>query len=353
MYLLILATLVVLLITLGWVLRTKVFLPTNVDQIIAEIKREDVPELIGSDSGLAPNGNLSIFYDRVKSPLKQGECVFLLHGHTQTLLDFPQHFTQPFLDAGYDVVRIDHRGGGQSSWMENWGKGNKYSLEDMAGDIFAVADHLGQDSFHVVGMSMGGMIAQRMSIDQPNRVKSLTSIMSTGFFNDPKLIQVPKKFLFKFAFIFILFNRGLDQVENVLKFHLAIQYLLKGKGDYTFEDKLVLQKSYYENTKRNGYNRKANYQHSYAITKSGSRYESLKELTVPTLIVHGEDDPLLVFEHGRKCFDIIPNAKKSFIKGMGHHLPKVHCDLFIQDIVKHLDENKTMAKHTKSKINSV
>ena len=192
----------------------------------------------------------------------------------------------------------------------------------MAADSIAVLDHLKIKKAHIIGISMGGMIAQSMAIDYPQYVASLTAVMSTGFWGDPKLTSVPKGWYANFLTVNFLYGKKLLSTERSVKFFLAHQRYLRGKGDYKVDDKEVLQKTLYEFEKRKGLNPKVGEQHTYAIMNSGSRYEKLGTINAPTLVIHGTDDPLIKVEHGEKYAPMIPNAKKLILKGMGHDLPK-------------------------------
>ncbi len=295
-------------------------LPSNIDQLIAEIKTEGPGEWMPGETGYARNGEVDLCYETI-GEAKKGN-VLLISGHSQTMLAYPKHFYQPLVDAGYRIIRMDNRGVGQSSWMNSWSRKNTYTLSDMAADVIAIFDNLEIKKAHIVGMSMGGMIGQTLAIEHPERVQSLTSIMSTGYYYDPELQGEPEPFKQRMVSVTVLYGQDLTTLENKLKIHLAINRLLKGKGEANFPDKLVLQKAFYENTKRNGYSTTAFMQHGYAIKKSGSRYEGLKQLSVPTLVIHGTDDTLVLVEHSEKYAQMIPNAKTLFLEGMGHHLPE-------------------------------
>ena len=97
-----------------------------------------------------------------------------------------------------------------------------------------------------------------------------------------------------------------------------------------------MQRGIYELNKRRGYNIKATDQHSLAITKSGSRYEELGQIEVPTLVIHGTTDPLIKFEHAEKYSKMIPNAATLFIEGMGHDLPPVYTPKMTKAILENL-----------------
>ena len=117
---------------------------------------------------------------------------------------WPEEFIEQLTDAGYEVIRFDHRGLGLSDWMAGWTKKTAFILEDMARDAMAVVDHLKLKKVHVIGASMGGMIAQRMAIDFPDVVKSLTSIMSSGYFFDPQLVSVSRDIKKNFLKLFLI-----------------------------------------------------------------------------------------------------------------------------------------------------
>ena len=156
--------------------------------------------------------------------------------------------------------------------------------------------------------------------------------MSTGFYFDKALVSTPRQFILDIGRISWVYGRNLKTEEGKLKLHLAIRRLLKGKGDYPFDNKYVLQKALYEVRSRRGYNMKATDQHSLAIKKSGSRYEGLKNVQLPVLIIHGTTDPLIPFTHAQKYAPMIPQAKTLFIEGMGHDIPEKHTPAMLEAI---------------------
>jgi len=319
-------------------------LKNTVNQLIEELHIEPLPELVKGEVGFAENNNIKICYELIKSNKPNAEYIVLLHGLTRTMLSYPIYFIQPLLDAGYNVIRIDNRDSGLSTWVKDWKNGNQYTLEDMAEDTIAVANHLQIEQFHLAGKSMGGMIAQCMTIRHPKRVKSLISIMSTGFFHDSDLVQVPFNFKFKFALIYIAYSRGLKTLNGQVKFHLAVEHILAGSNKKAIDEKLVIQKARYALKHRNGFNKYAQKQHGYAIKKSGSRIQELKNLSTPTLVIHGKADPLVKFEHGKKSADIIPNAEQLFIDEMGHRVPKIYSNMVASSIIQFISKHKTESR---------
>lgn len=312
------------------------FLPSDIDKIIKEVQEEALPEMIKGATGTVKNGEVEIAYEFIECGQKDAETILLVMGHSGGMLRWPEHFIQPLLDANYNLVRYDNRGLGRSSWMKNWSKGNAYNLENMATDAIAILDHLEISKVHVIGMSMGGMIGQRLAISYTDRVKTLTSIMSTGYWSDPQLVSLPFKFKMNFIRAFLLYNRGLHKAEVKIKFNVAIYQMLLGKGNYKFDPKSLAQTIMYEIKHRRAFNPKVGDQHSLAIVKSGSRYEELKKLQVPTLVIHGTDDTLIKVHHAKKYAPMIPNAKLVLLDGMGHDLPEAYMNEIHEQVLAHI-----------------
>ncbi|RMG76356.1 MAG: alpha/beta hydrolase, partial [Bacteroidetes bacterium] len=311
-------------------------MPPHIDALIREVQTEPLPEQMPGEKGSVENEGVRIVYEVINKGGPAG-TVLLVQGLSSTMLEWPPWFYGALAEAGFEVIRYDNRGVGESDWMvERWAQGEKYTLEDMATDGLAILDHLGVEKAHIVGVSMGGMISQRIAISYPERVLSLTSIMSSGYFYDKTLPNVPPLFYLGFVKALMLYGRDLTKDENKLKLHLSIQEILKGKGGYELNHKAILQKSLYEITRRKGYNATARTQHGYAIKKSGSRYAELGSIKAPTLVVHGTDDPLVAFEHALKYAPMIPGAQTLFLEGMGHDLPQAYADRVLEGLLRHL-----------------
>jgi pimeloyl-ACP methyl ester carboxylesterase len=317
-------------------------IPVNVNSLINEIKKEELPEFVIGETGFANNYDIKIAYEILKSKKPNGESIILINGLGHSKLVWPTYFYQPFLDHGYNVIKFDNRGLGESDWILDWTKENPYSLEDMAADAIAVLDALNIGQAHFVGMSMGGMISQRIAISYPTRILTLTSVMSTGFYEDPELVSTSKPFYANIIGVTILYATKLKTDAQKMKFNLSIQRLLKGKGDYKIDNKKILQKAYYEINRRKGFNSKVTNQHSLAIKISGSRYEELKNIQTPSVIIHGTNDPLIKIEHAKKYAPLIPNSQTLFIKGMGHDLPEKYVPDILKSISKIIPLNSTI-----------
>ena len=232
--------------------------------------------------------------------------------------------------AGHRVITFDNRDVGLSEKLDAAGppdmaamfqavrEGRKpaaaYTLDDMAADAAGLLAALDIDrAVHIVGASMGGMIAQLVAADHPGRTLSLTSIMSTT--GNPDL---PRS---KPEAIAVLNNRGPDPNEDFAAFldHSVASAKVTGSPAYPADD-AVLREGAEASFKRCYY--PVGFQRQYAgVTASPDRRPRLKTITAPTVVIHGEADPLVPVEGGRDTADNIPGAELLVIPGMGHDLP--------------------------------
>lgn len=312
--------LVLLLILFFWINATPSF-PPGTQEAMLKAQQEKLPELISGETGSTQESGLEIWYHIREPQIERLGTVLLVMGHSNTSLTWPEFFVGPLLEAGYRVILFDNRGCGLSDWVKNWSRKNAYTLEDMAQDAIAVLNATDTEKAHVVGISMGGMIAQRMAISHPERIQSLTSIMSSGFMEDPELPGVPA--YFRNNFIRYTLKFGIKRTEsNMLKYGIGVTALLKGDDTYQMNVDRVAQRMVYEMRKRKGYNPGVGSQHSRAISLSGSRYAELNKITAPTLVIHGKADPLVKLAHGEKYAPMIPNAQTLWLDHMGHDIPE-------------------------------
>lgn len=311
-----------LLLVLGGIVFFATFpaLPPDTNAAIQIALKQELPELIKGKTATINNNGIEIWYNVMKPKGEIKGTILLIMGHSATALSFPAYLFNPMLDKGYQVIRYDNRGVGMSDWMLEEEK-KDYTLEDMATDAIAILDQENLDKVHVWGVSMGGMIAQRLALSYSERFISLTSIMSSGFTHDPEL-KIAEPHLYR-KFVQLILRYGLiDNEVNGVKFALGIKNLLRGKGDYEINTLETVQRSLYERRKRRGANKKVADQHTNAIMLSGSRLGELPHLTVPMLIIHGKKDPLVLPEHGKKYSKAAPQAKTVWIEGMAHDLPE-------------------------------
>lgn len=255
-----------------------------------------------------------------------GPPMLLIMGFTAQLISWPDGFCQQLVDHGFRVIRFDNRDCGLSTKFDGvevdlarvleaalGGQPDQlpavpYTLSDMAADAVGLLDHLGLDSAHVVGASMGGMIAQHLAIEHPDRVRSLTSIMSmTG---EPEYgSPMPE------ASQVLLAPPPHDRDEYVAS---SVKYSVWQSKRYFDPDEVRAQAA--RAYDRAFYPQGANRQLA-AIYASGSRADGLARLEVPTLVIHGRDDTLIPPTGGQRTAELIPRATLLLVADMGHDLP--------------------------------
>lgn len=311
-------------------------LPPGTEAIIDRVLESPLPEPVGGDTGHARSGNVSIWYESLSPEGPPKGTVLLVMGISNDALGWPRRFIDPFVDEGYRVIRYDHRGTGLSDWMTGWDSHHPYSLADMADDALAVMDACHVQQAHVVGISMGGMIAQELAIRHPGRTASLTSVMSSGDIEDPDLPPISSDVVWKL--IRVSLKYGLIGGErNLIRLHLASRLVLMGDARYEPDVREIAETVLYNLRRRKGFNPDASRQHQAAVSLSGPRYAKLAELQVPTFIVHGQSDPFIPVAHGKKCASIIPNADSLWVEGMGHDIPDALAEKLAREILVRME----------------
>ncbi len=278
-------------------------------------------------------------------PGKTGEdrpAVLLIMGLGMQLVAWPAQLVQALVDAGYRVVRHDNRDVGLSQHLDALGKPNliwegikyklgltpraPYSLREMAADSLGVLDALGLDKVHVVGVSMGGMIAQRLALMAPRRVRSLTSIMSSS--GAKGLPQARRKVTRT-----LLGRPDNNSVEAVGDHYVKLFKVIGSPGFPTPEPEMRerirhgLQRSFHPvGTMRQ----------MLAIIADTDRAKELARITAPTLVLHGKADPLVPYAHGEDTARRIAGARLVGIEGMGHDLPPGVVARLLPPLLAHL-----------------
>ncbi|MDO9359174.1 MAG: alpha/beta hydrolase [Polaromonas sp.] len=269
--------------------------------------------------------------------------VLLIMGLGMQLVAWPPALVQSLVDAGYRVVRLDNRDIGLSQKFDHLGMPNllweglkyklglpvnsPYSLGDMAADTLAVLDALHIDKAHVVGVSMGGMIAQRVAIAAPQRVLSLTSIMSSS---GARGLPQAKPQVMR-----VLMSRpaGKDP-ESVLNHYVKLFKAIGSPGFPT--DDAELRERIAFAAKRSFYPA-GTVRQMAAIAADGKRAAALGALRMPTLVIHGKADPLVPFACGEDTARRIHGAQLVGIEGMGHDLPAGVVQRILEPLVPHLN----------------
>ncbi len=247
----------------------------------------------------------------------------LIAGLGAQLITWEEAFCDALVDRGFFVIRLDNRDVGKSAAIDaavdpvaeilNLFSGQPaaapYLISDMAADVLGVLDHLGVVAFHVVGRSMGGMIAQQLAIDAPERVLTLTSIMSTT--GEPN-VGAPAADILPSLLQLAPTDRdaALDQAVEQARLICAPAH---------FDAALARQMA--ERSWDRGTNPLGVARQLLAILASGSRAEELAAITVPTLVFHGNLDPLIGIDGGRRTAELIAGSTFVELEGMAHDFP--------------------------------
>jgi pimeloyl-ACP methyl ester carboxylesterase len=275
---------------------------------------------------LEVNG-ITLSYDSVGDG--KAEVILLIAGLGTQMIRWPEVFCDLLVARGYRVIRFDNRDSGCSTHLTDYPAPNfralalalaagqqpsvPYTLHDMAGDAIGLLDALGIECAHLVGRSMGGMIAQIAASEYPDRVWSLTSIMSsTGNPSLPAASQDVMSMLTQPS------PNPLEDEAGFLKHSLAFARRIASPG-YPFDEdahrSLILEES------RRAYNPTGFARQIAAVAAAGDLRPLLAKITVPSLIVHGADDALVPVACGRDTASSIRGSEFMLIEGMGHDLP--------------------------------
>lgn len=315
-------------------------LPPETDEIIDDVLTNELPDVVRGETGVATSDGLEIWYEDIAPRGDSKGTVLFNMGLAGDALLWPPSFIRAFTDAGYRVIRYDYRGTGMSDWVEDWDRTDPYSLTDMAGDAVAVLDACDVQEAHLIGISLGGMVAQEIAINYRDRVSSLTLMSTSGYVGDSTLPE-PSSRYFLTLFVQslpILKYRILGGERNSIKLRLAKMIGMGGRENEDIRETAEIVA--YHLRERRGINVKAILQHIAAINAGGSRNEQLRTLGTPTLIIHGTDDRLIPIEHGEKLAELIPNTKTLWLGGVGHVFPYPNMSGITESILSHLVNNE-------------
>lgn len=267
--------------------------------------------------------------------------ILLVMGLGGQLTLWPDEFVDALNERGFRTIRYDNRDVGLSTRFEAAGIPNvkwmivksvlglpvrpAYTLADMAADGIGLLDHLAVARAHVVGVSMGGMISQHIAARYPQRVQSLTSVMSTT--GNRRLPRARKEAMQ------VLANRPMSGDKEALIAYSVNAARVIGSPGYP-ADEARLQRRVRTDFERGWYPQGVARQMA-AIVADGDRRAMLKDIAAPTLVIHGEDDPLVPIDGGRDTAANIAGARLLTIPGMGHDLPLALVDTLADAIVEH------------------
>ena len=261
---------------------------------------------------VARNGDVDIYYETFGDA--RAPTLVLVNGLGSQCINYAAEWCERFVARGFQVVRFDNRDVGLSSKLD----GVEYGLADMADDVVAVLDAIGVDRAHVMGVSLGGMIAQRLAIDHPERVRTLTSVMSrTGA---PGYGESSPE-----ALALLLGPPASSRDEYVEQLVKAIA--VYGSQREWIDDDATRARAaaaYDRCFCPAGIGRQMK-----AVMAGGTRDDELRQLDVPTLVLHGSRDVLIDPSGGRHTAEVIPGARYHEIEGMGHDYPPAAWDEWV------------------------
>lgn len=312
-------------------------LPDETDEIISSVMAADLPELLQGETGYVGSDKARIWYESVSPADPPKAAVLLFMGISNDALGWPPDFIDLLVTEGYQVIRYDYRGTGMSDWGTDWQE-NPYSLADLAADAVLILDDLDVTRAHLIGVSMGGMVAQEFALNNPERVLTLNLMMSSGNIVDDELPPISSEVTFDLIKIAVKY--GIFSTErNTIKLHIASRLILRGDADYEVDVTEISQQVLYNLRNRRGYNPEASQQHQEAVFRSGSRYEALALFDKPTLVIHGVNDPFIPMEHSEKLAAVIPDSQARFIENMGHDIPPQLLDAIILELIANFARN--------------
>lgn len=273
----------------------------------------------------ATSGNLQLWTEGFGDPADPP--VLLVMGMCAQGITWPDAFVEQLADGGRYVVRYDHRDTGQSDTVDY--DAEPYALADLAEDAVAVLDAHQLESAHVVGASMGGMLGQLLALHRPERVRTMTAIMSSPVSGDRSQLPGPdEEFLAAMQEAAIAPPSGRDErIEHGVKIWRVLS------GSLPFDEDEVRRSA--ERTIDRARVPGSELNHQRAISSLGDGTPDLAMITAPTLVAHGTEDPLLALAHGQALAERIPGAQLMRLEGMGHSLPSPAREEIAGGVLKH------------------
>ncbi len=263
-------------------------------------------------SGFASNGTVKVNWTVERPPNGEpdAERLLLINGLGSPLVAFEPLFVAALVAEGFSVARFDNRDIGRSSRVDHKpGAGTPYSISDMAADAVAVLDDIGWADANVLGQSMGGMIAQVLAIEHPDRVERLIALMTAS---GERGFGAPTS-----EAMAALMQPAPVEREAWMAHRLETERIWASPDHW--DPQWVTAKA--EAMLDHGVDPKGTARQFRAVMAAGSRDEALGGLNVPTLVIHGSADTLIQPDGGRHLAEVIPGARYAEVEGLGHDLP--------------------------------
>ena len=262
-----------------------------------------------------------------------GKPLVLIRGLSTQMIEWGRPLLDSLVLSGHHVILFDNRDAGLSGdGIDVEGGGLAYTIHDMASDIIGLLDHLEIPSAHIAGMSMGGMIAQRAGLSFPDRIRSITSIMSSS--GNATLPPPTTEAMF---YLTATPDDPTDR-DQVLALGVEGRLCFDGKG-YPVEP--AIHRANLERAMDRAYRPEGVRRQMAAIAADTDRHEKLADLQIPTMVIHGTDDALIPLAHGLDTAKAIPGARMEVVEGMGHAIPDSLAPLIADLIESHTAETET------------
>ncbi|GLH99839.1 alpha/beta fold hydrolase [Phytohabitans aurantiacus] len=253
-------------------------------------------------------------------------AILLIMGGGASMDWWEDEFCERLATAGRFVIRYDHRDTGQSTTYEPGAPG--YSANDLVADAVGLLDAYGLATAHIVGMSMGGRIALKLALDHPGRVASLALISTSPGEGDDLPSMTPE---LQAAFSGEMAEPDWSDRASVIDYLVADARRFAAASRPFEEDAMrdLVSRAYDRTTNM------ASAMNHFTAADSGHPREQLAKVSAPTLVLHGTEDPLFPYEHGRALAKEIPGARLVALERTGHEIPKVAWDVAIPEILRH------------------
>lgn len=274
-----------------------------------------------------------------------GEPIVLIQGVARQLIEWPRELLCALNQNGYQTLVFDHRDSGLSTHYDRVQQSTAtevlklikkghvahlpYQLSDLASDTRKLCDALEVQEFHCVAYSMGGMVAQLLALSSPERLKSLTLINTHSGHRPTSIPPDPKAEL-------SLFSAPIKKESSLLNYLIRLRSRLAGnhstlnKGQWSSLCAPLLAR---------GYSAQGQLNQMYAISAAQDRSRALVDMQIPTLLIQGEQDPLIPLSAAEQLKKLLPHANLHLIPSMGHELEHAYVDLLTQLILAHLEQS--------------